>query len=177
MKISNPLTGWKARHNTALDRNGNAPEIQKHEGYDDTPLPRLTWASFSMGVLVSMGGFVFGYDTGQISGFLGMEDFLDRFGQRSASGTAYFSNVRAGLIVGLVSIEQPISTWTRLTYQAFDWYSIRRSDCSPNRGFHRPQKIDHVLVCHILCRYDSTSNVHGQMVHLTIISEQDMNCS
>ncbi|KAF2502458.1 MFS monosaccharide transporter-like protein [Lophium mytilinum] len=104
MKISNPMTGWKARHNNAVDHNGETRHIEKHEGYDDSPLPRLTWASFNMGVLVSMGGFIFGYDTGQISGFLGMTDFLDRFGQRHDDGTAYFSNVRAGLVVGLLSI-------------------------------------------------------------------------
>lgn len=33
-----------------------------------------------------------------------MPDFLDRFGQRNADGEAYFSNVRSGLIVGLLSI-------------------------------------------------------------------------
>jgi SP family sugar:H+ symporter-like MFS transporter len=33
-------------------------------------VPRLTIRSFIMGVFVSMGGFIFGYDTGQISGFL-----------------------------------------------------------------------------------------------------------
>lgn len=38
---------------------------------DYSPLPRVTWRSFSMGVLISMGGLIFGYDTGQISGFLG----------------------------------------------------------------------------------------------------------
>jgi len=69
---------------------------------DYSPLPRLTWRSFLMGVLVSMGGLIFGYDTGQISGFLEMPDFLDRFGQRKADGTPYFSNVRSGLIVALV---------------------------------------------------------------------------
>jgi MFS family permease len=47
---------------------------------------------------------VFGYDTGQISGFLAMPDFLERFGQQNVEGTFYFSNVRAGLIVGLLSI-------------------------------------------------------------------------
>lgn len=31
---------------------------------DYSPLRRVTWASFYMGVLVSMGGFIFGYDTG-----------------------------------------------------------------------------------------------------------------
>jgi SP family sugar:H+ symporter-like MFS transporter len=33
-----------------------------------------------------------------------MPDFLHRFGQRDADGTAYFSDVRSGLIVGLLSI-------------------------------------------------------------------------
>ena len=32
---------------------------------DYSPLTRVTWASFYMGVLVSMGGFIFGYDTGE----------------------------------------------------------------------------------------------------------------
>ncbi|KAJ9629979.1 uncharacterized protein PV06_08014 [Exophiala oligosperma] len=71
---------------------------------DYSPLRRLTWRSFVMGVLVSMGGLIFGYDTGQISGFLEMPDFLDRFGQRKPDGTPYFSNVRSGLIVALLSI-------------------------------------------------------------------------
>jgi SP family sugar:H+ symporter-like MFS transporter len=33
-----------------------------------------------------------------------MEDFVRRFGQRHADGTYYFSNVRSGLIVALLSI-------------------------------------------------------------------------
>ena len=46
----------------------------------------------------------FGYDTGQISGFLAMPNFLKRFGQfKSQTGKFYFSNVRAGLIVAMVS--------------------------------------------------------------------------
>ena len=32
---------------------------------DYSPLRRVTWASFNMCVMVSMGGFIFGYDTGQ----------------------------------------------------------------------------------------------------------------
>ncbi|KAJ5058512.1 siderophore iron transporter mirC [Bipolaris maydis] len=78
--------------------------VGEHAGYDNTPLPRLTRAGLGMGVLVSMGGFVFGFDTGQISGFLGMVDFRRRFGQRHRNGEYYFSNVRSGLIVGLLSI-------------------------------------------------------------------------
>ena len=46
----------------------------------------------------------FGYDTGQISGFLAMPNFLERFGQyNSQAGKYYFSNVRSGLIVAMVS--------------------------------------------------------------------------
>ncbi|CAK3815546.1 High-affinity fructose transporter ght6 [Lecanosticta acicola] len=71
---------------------------------DYSPLQRVTWASFWMAVLVSMGGVIFGYDTGQISGFLAMPDFLERFGQQHSNGEYYFSNVRSGLIVGLLSI-------------------------------------------------------------------------
>ena len=39
---------------------------------------------------------------GQISGFLAMKDFRTRFGQLQADGTYAFSDVRSGLIVGLV---------------------------------------------------------------------------
>lgn len=46
----------------------------------------------------------FGYDTGQISGFLEMPDFLDRFGQTNSKGEHVFSTVRSGLIVALLSI-------------------------------------------------------------------------
>lgn len=70
---------------------------------DYSPLRRITMASFLMGIAISMGGFIFGYDTGQISGFLGMPDFLERFGQQHSDGTFYFSNVRSGLIVAMVS--------------------------------------------------------------------------
>ncbi|KAI5356923.1 Putative major facilitator, sugar transporter, major facilitator superfamily [Septoria linicola] len=71
---------------------------------DYSPLRRITGASFFMAILVSMGGFIFGYDTGQISGFLEMPDFKERFGQQRDNGEYYFSNVRSGLIVALLSI-------------------------------------------------------------------------
>lgn len=70
----------------------------------DTPIPLLTWRSCVMGLFVSMGGFLFGYDTGQISGFLEMKDFLQRYGELGSDGEFHFSHVRAGLIVGLVCI-------------------------------------------------------------------------
>ncbi|EDN10605.1 hypothetical protein HCAG_07066 [Histoplasma mississippiense (nom. inval.)] len=79
--------------------------VEFDEGFVDTPIPTLTWRSFAMGLSVSMGGFIFGYDTGQIAGVLESDDFRRRFGELEASGETYhFSRVRAGLIVALLSI-------------------------------------------------------------------------
>ncbi|EPS25264.1 hypothetical protein PDE_00197 [Penicillium oxalicum 114-2] len=92
--------------NTDLPRESTSTAEREKAAHDvvDTPIPLLTWRSFLMGVFISMGGFLFGYDTGQISGFLEMEDFLRRFGELNSNGTYSFSNVRSGLIVALLSI-------------------------------------------------------------------------
>ncbi|KAF8962856.1 general substrate transporter [Flammula alnicola] len=60
-----------------------------------------------LALVASMGGFIFGYDTGQISDILIMEDFKLRFAtcsNPSDPSTCAFSTVRAGLIVSLLSI-------------------------------------------------------------------------
>ncbi|KAL5119606.1 hexose transporter hxt5 [Pleosporales sp. CAS-2024a] len=100
------LNMWNSLNRVRGDKPAarNSQYFGEHPGYDTTPLPRLTRKGLGMGILVSMGGGIFGYDTGQISGFLGMKDFVRRFGQRHADGTYYFSNVRSGLIVALLSI-------------------------------------------------------------------------
>ncbi|ODV87141.1 hypothetical protein CANARDRAFT_5697 [[Candida] arabinofermentans NRRL YB-2248] len=54
--------------------------------------------------LVAFGGFVFGWDTGTISGFVSMPDFKDRFGQTNESGEKYLSKVRTGLMVSIFNI-------------------------------------------------------------------------
>lgn len=66
---------------------------------------RFTPRILLMGVLVSMGGFIFGYDTGQISGFLEMPHFLQKFAdiKDPETGELSFSNGRSGTIVALVS--------------------------------------------------------------------------
>ncbi|KIV89186.1 hypothetical protein, variant 1 [Exophiala mesophila] len=98
------LTTWVKydKYNPHSDQSTDARKSLADLDY--SPLRRITLQSFLMGILISMGGFIFGYDTGQISGFLEMPDFLERFGQRHSDGTYYFSNVRAGLIVALLSI-------------------------------------------------------------------------
>lgn len=99
------LTTW-VKYDKYNPHSENSTDARKSlANLDYSPLRRVTWASFWMGLLISMGGFIFGYDTGQISGFLEMPDFQERFGQRHDDGTFYFSNVRAGLIVALVSVK------------------------------------------------------------------------
>jgi hypothetical protein len=69
-------------------------------GFKERFSPRI----LLMAVIVSMGGFIFGYDTGQISGFLEMPDFLARFSDTTdhVTGDLKFSNGRSGTIVALV---------------------------------------------------------------------------
>ncbi|KAJ9194466.1 hypothetical protein DTO164E3_7351 [Paecilomyces variotii] len=102
MKNPNILTVYFDDKRPESEKQGHGVDVQGPIDY--SPLPRVTARTFWMGVLVSMGGLIFGYDTGQISGFLEMPDFLDRFGQRNSQGVAYFSTVRSGLIVALLSI-------------------------------------------------------------------------
>ncbi|XBW38153.1 hypothetical protein QEN19_003749 [Hanseniaspora menglaensis] len=53
---------------------------------------------------LAFGGFVFGFDTGTIGGFINMSDFKRRFGQTRANGEHYFTDVRTGLIVSLFNV-------------------------------------------------------------------------
>ena len=75
---------------------------------DDSKITFLRMRIFAMALIVSMGGFIFGYDTGQISGFLETPDFLQRFGEWNGKEYA-FTNVRSGLIVGLVCLAPTIT--------------------------------------------------------------------
>ncbi|EKG21571.1 Sugar/inositol transporter [Macrophomina phaseolina MS6] len=87
----------------AHDNSSNDLEFNKQE---DGPLHIFNWRVIYMGVLVSMGGFIFGYDTGQISGFLEMDDFKRRFADTTdpETGDLAFTNGRSGTIVALLSI-------------------------------------------------------------------------
>lgn len=77
-------------------------EKRRSSSFDESHVPWVTWRSLTLGAFVSIGGVIFGYDTGQISGFLEMNNYKHRYGQQKSDGTFYFSNVRSGLIVSLV---------------------------------------------------------------------------
>ncbi|CAL9735874.1 high-affinity hexose transporter Hxt7p [Monosporozyma servazzii] len=77
--------------------NDNLPEIPVK--------PRSAYVTISiMCVMIAFGGFVFGWDTGTISGFVNQTDFIRRLGQRRPDGTHYLSKVRTGLIVSIFNI-------------------------------------------------------------------------
>lgn len=62
------------------------------------PQGRVPMVAVVLGAVASIGGFMFGYESGQISGFLAMDDFIGRFGENGQ-----FSAVRQGTIVGLLA--------------------------------------------------------------------------
>ncbi|KAK4503377.1 hypothetical protein PRZ48_004292 [Zasmidium cellare] len=79
------------------------PQLPKEDAFDDdSKVPFLTVRTFMMTVLVSMGGICFGYDTGQISGFLEMDDFKYQFADNREDLS--LSAIRTGLIVAMLSI-------------------------------------------------------------------------
>jgi len=78
-----------------------------------------------LGVITSIGGFLFGYDTGQISGMLIFEDFIQRFGQDQGNGEKAFNPTIQSLLVSLMSIGTLIGALAG-AYTA-DWFGRRRN--------------------------------------------------
>ncbi|KAK8220076.1 hexose transporter hxt5 [Zalaria obscura] len=63
---------------------------------------RVTFMACFLGLVASIGGFMFGYVSGQISGFFAMEDYARRFGQLNSAGEYHFTAVRQGTITSLL---------------------------------------------------------------------------
>ncbi|GAB1312656.1 hexose transporter hxt5 [Madurella fahalii] len=78
-----------------------------------------------LGVVTSIGGFLFGYDTGQISGMLLFEDFRNRFGQNDTPDGREFEPIIQSLLVSLMSIGTLLGALTA-SYTA-DWWGRRKS--------------------------------------------------
>jgi MFS transporter, SP family, sugar:H+ symporter len=105
-----------------LDRfKGDSPSTPMSSTHDPEKKPQMLEMGMRqrfrpriliMGILVSMGGFIFGYDTGQISGFLEMPDFLRKFADTTdaETGEPAFTNGRSGTIVALVRKEHKRSS-------------------------------------------------------------------
>lgn len=103
-KLSGGGTGTKSPPLTDLSGESAIIDREKRgSNLDESHVPWVTWRSVLLGAFVSIGGVIFGYDTGQISGFLEMRNFKQRFAQLKPDGTYTFNNVRSGLIVSMVS--------------------------------------------------------------------------
>lgn len=55
-------------------------------------------------LIIPFGGYVCGWDTGTIGGFLNHSDYKRSFDKKHKDGTYYFSNPRMGLIVAIYNI-------------------------------------------------------------------------
>ncbi|RKL14244.1 hypothetical protein BFJ68_g6637 [Fusarium oxysporum] len=78
-----------------------------------------------LALITSLGGFLFGYDTGQISAMLLFRDYVDRFAQTDDDGTKYWVPAIQGILVSLMSIGCLIGALSG-SYTA-DWYGRRWS--------------------------------------------------
>ncbi|KAL7791416.1 general substrate transporter [Trichoderma ceciliae] len=74
------------------------------EGSEIHSEEKVTVLACALGAVASIGGFIFGYVSGQISGFFLMEDYASRFGSLQSDGSYTFSAARQGTIVGLLCI-------------------------------------------------------------------------
>lgn len=89
------VTSNEPEYSSALNPVGGIPE---------KPLKEYITVMF-MCLMIAFGGFVFGWDTGTISGFVNHTDFIVRFGQFDpARQSFYLSDVRIGLIVSIFNI-------------------------------------------------------------------------
>lgn len=71
-------------------RNNSQVDVEEPHG-------RVPVVAVILGAVASIGGFMFGYESGQISGFMQETDFIARFAEDGK-----FSAVRQGTIVGLL---------------------------------------------------------------------------
>ncbi|CCC71992.1 hypothetical protein NCAS_0J00120 [Naumovozyma castellii] len=91
--------------NDSFKENGENGEDANEAVVEIPKKPASAYATISIFCcMIGFGGFISGWDTGTIGGFLAHPDYLRRFGQHHHDGTHYFSNVRTGLVVSIFNI-------------------------------------------------------------------------
>ncbi|KAI1078576.1 general substrate transporter [Whalleya microplaca] len=81
--------------------------VKSEQSSPETPAvkqQRITFLACFLGLVASIGGFMFGYVSGQISGFFNMPNYAERFGQLQSDGSYGFDAARQGTIIGLLPI-------------------------------------------------------------------------
>ncbi|PWN92753.1 general substrate transporter [Acaromyces ingoldii] len=86
-------------------QDANEKHLDIIHGHDDGDGAQITLASLLLGVGICVGGFLFGYDIGVISGCLVMPDFINRFGAPDPKnpGLNYLPDEHSSLITSLLS--------------------------------------------------------------------------
>ncbi|PSK35749.1 hypothetical protein C7M61_004230 [Candidozyma pseudohaemuli] len=103
-QLGAPTTNTNINDNVLLDKEVDKDLAVEPPKEIDTRSGKEYIAMSIFCFLVAFGGFVFGFDTGTISGFVAMPDFIERFGQLKDSGEYYLSNSRTGLMVSIFNI-------------------------------------------------------------------------
>lgn len=94
-----PFSSNSSRNSNNHEKN-NSTDSNKGS---DNEKPSLFFA-MALSLMAAFGGFIYGYDTGSISGIINLPPFLRNFGRMHDDGSYYFPVYRSGLIVSIVSV-------------------------------------------------------------------------
>ena len=86
-----------------VDLKDQQEEYGNPETFEHGPLSEY-FGVLALCLMIAFGGFIFGWDTGTISGFVAQTDFKRRFGELNDKGEYAFTDVRTGLIIGIFNI-------------------------------------------------------------------------
>ncbi|CAI4876232.1 AHL_G0025730.mRNA.1.CDS.1 [Saccharomyces cerevisiae] len=81
---ANDLSTTESNSNSAV----GAPPVKTEHDANEPPidLPQKPLSAYTtvaiLCLMIAFGGFIFGWDTGTISGFVNLSDFIRRFGQK-----------------------------------------------------------------------------------------------
>ncbi|KGK39435.1 sugar porter family MFS transporter [Lacticaseibacillus paracasei] len=92
-----------SHHDENSPSNDNFEESNNAELVPKASKTTYLFAAFAC-IMIAFGGFVFGWDTGTISGFVNMPDFVHRYGQINSEGEKYLSKSRTGLMLSIFNI-------------------------------------------------------------------------